>query len=64
VVELLDVDDRVRQLIYQGTVTDLRQYLNRRGYISFRQAAIAKLDLGLTTPAEVFRVLPISALGL
>lgn len=64
VIELLDVDDRVRQLIYQGTVTDLRQYLNRRGYISFRQAAIAKLDLGLTTPAEVFRVLPISALGL
>ncbi|KKJ00011.1 GspE/PulE family protein [Prochlorothrix hollandica] len=63
VVELLDVDDRVRQLIYQGTVVDLRQYLQRRGYTSFQQAAIAKLNQGLTTPAEVFRVLPFSALN-
>jgi type II secretory ATPase GspE/PulE/Tfp pilus assembly ATPase PilB-like protein len=62
VVELLDVDDRVRDLVYQGTTTQLHAYLRQRGYISFRKAAIAKVTQGLTTLSEVLRVLPRSAL--
>jgi type II secretory ATPase GspE/PulE/Tfp pilus assembly ATPase PilB-like protein len=61
VIELLNVDDRVREIIYEGTVTQLRRYLNEIQYDSFLMAAIAKITQGITTVEEVRRVLPHSA---
>jgi type II secretory ATPase GspE/PulE/Tfp pilus assembly ATPase PilB-like protein len=63
VIELLNVDDRVRELIYNGTVPELQRYLAASGFASFRSAAIAKVTAGLTTVDEVKRVLPFSALS-
>lgn len=62
IVELLDIDEPVRQLIYKGDQTQLQQHLLQTGFISFRQAAIAKVTTGETTLEEVLRVLPRSAL--
>ena len=61
VIELLHVDDQVRQLIYEGTLTQLRRYLYESDFISFRVGAIAKIIAGITTVEEVRRVLPHSA---
>lgn len=61
IVELLNVDDVVRQIIYEGTLTQLHQYLNETGFESFRRAAIAKVTSGVTTISEIRRVLPYSA---
>jgi type II secretory ATPase GspE/PulE/Tfp pilus assembly ATPase PilB-like protein len=58
VIELLNVDDVVRQLIYEGTITQLRHYLHKIQFDSFRVAAIGKVTSGITTVAEVRRVLP------
>jgi len=62
VVELIDIDDAFRQLIYEGTITQMNRYLNEIEFNSFRVAAIAKLNSGTTTTEEVLRVLPRSAL--
>ncbi len=62
IIELLNVDDVVRQIIYEGTLTQLHHYLQETGFESFRQAAIAKLTSGITTISEIQRVLPYSAL--
>jgi type II secretory ATPase GspE/PulE/Tfp pilus assembly ATPase PilB-like protein len=62
IVELLNVDDTVRQLIYQGTMLELHSYLNQIKFDSFRMAAIEKVTRGVTTVSEVLRVLPHSAL--
>ena len=62
IIELLDVDDMVRQLIYEGTMTQLHAYLNEVEFHSFRMAAIAKVAAGITTVDEVLRVLPHSSL--
>ncbi|WP_330482165.1 GspE/PulE family protein [Tumidithrix elongata] len=62
VVELLDADDTVRQLIYEGTITQMNRYLNEIEFHSFRLAAIEKLTIGITTTDEILRVLPRSAL--
>ncbi|MTJ07994.1 GspE/PulE family protein [Anabaena sp. UHCC 0204] len=62
IVELLDVDDRVRELIYQGTMTELNRYLKTIDFTSFSMAAAQKVTTGVTTIEEVFRVLPHSAL--
>ncbi|MEQ9621781.1 GspE/PulE family protein [Coleofasciculus chthonoplastes] len=62
IVELLNVDDRVRQLIYEGSMTQLHQYLEEVKFDSFRMAAIEKVTQGITTLTEVLRVLPHSAL--
>ncbi|MBF2074473.1 MAG: type II/IV secretion system protein [Synechococcales cyanobacterium C42_A2020_086] len=62
VIELLNVDDVVRQIIYEGTITQLRRYLQDIRFDSFRIAAIAKVTAGITTVEEVRRVLPHSAL--
>jgi general secretion pathway protein E len=62
VVELLDADDGIRELIYNGTITQINKYLNSIDFYSFRRAAIEKLDQGITTPSEILRVLPRSAL--
>jgi type II secretory ATPase GspE/PulE/Tfp pilus assembly ATPase PilB-like protein len=61
VIELLNIDERVREIIYEGTVTQLRRYLHEIQYDSFLLAAIAKITQGLTTVEEVRRVLPHSA---
>lgn len=57
IVELLDVDDQVRELIHAGTITQLNNHLKEIKFNSFRTAAIAKIINGLTTIEEVFRVL-------
>jgi type II secretory ATPase GspE/PulE/Tfp pilus assembly ATPase PilB-like protein len=62
IVELLHVDDTVRQLIYEGTMTQLHRYLDQNNFDSFRKAAIEKVTTGVTTLTEVLRVLPHSAL--
>lgn len=64
IVELLDVDDTVRELIYEGTMTQLQRYLKQNGFVSFRTAAIEKVTQGITTVEELQRVLPRSALYL
>lgn len=62
IVELLEVDDTVREIIHEGTTTQLARYLREIDYVSFRKAAIAKVCQGITTLEEVLRVLPRSAL--
>jgi type II secretory ATPase GspE/PulE/Tfp pilus assembly ATPase PilB-like protein len=62
IIELLNVDDVVRQIIYEGTMTQLHSYLQEIDFISFRSAAIAKVSAGITTIEEILRVLPHSAL--
>lgn len=62
IVELLDIDDIVREIIYEGTITQLRHYLQETNFASFRTAAIAKVTSGLTTIEEVLRVIPRTAL--
>ncbi|HEY9649646.1 MAG TPA: GspE/PulE family protein, partial [Coleofasciculaceae cyanobacterium] len=34
IVELLDVDDRVREIIYEGTITQLHRYLQQINFVS------------------------------
>ncbi len=63
IVELLNIDDTIRQLIYEGTMTQLHRYLNQSNFDSFRVAAIEKVTTGVTTLTEVLRVLPHSALS-
>lgn len=62
IVELLDVDDTVREIVYEGTVTQLQRYLAEINFASFRVAAIEKVTSGLTTVEEVLRVIPRTAL--
>lgn len=62
VVEVIDIDDRIREIIYEGTITQLHRYLRDINYASFRTAAIEKVTTGLTTVQEILRVLPRNAL--
>jgi type II secretory ATPase GspE/PulE/Tfp pilus assembly ATPase PilB-like protein len=62
IIELLNVDNTVRQIIYEGTMTQLHHYLREVNFDSFRVAAIAKITTGITTVEEVMRVLPHSAM--
>jgi type II secretory ATPase GspE/PulE/Tfp pilus assembly ATPase PilB-like protein len=62
VVELLEVNDRLRQIIYEGSMADMQNYLNESDFNSFRIAAIDKVVRGVTTVEELRRVLPYSAL--
>lgn len=62
IMELLEVDDTVRQIIYEGSMAQLNHYLLETGFSSFRMAAIAKVTSGITTIEEILRVLPHSAL--
>jgi general secretion pathway protein E len=61
IVELLDIDDRVREIIYEGTMTQLHHYLQEMNFASFGIAARQKVTTGVTTVEEVLRVLPRSA---
>jgi type II secretory ATPase GspE/PulE/Tfp pilus assembly ATPase PilB-like protein len=63
IIELLEVDDSIRQIIYDGSMTQLTRYLYNSDFQSFREAAIAKISSGTTTISEVLRVLPHSALA-
>ncbi|MDX1976289.1 MAG: GspE/PulE family protein [Pseudanabaenaceae cyanobacterium bins.68] len=62
VVELLEVNDRVRQIIYEGSMVEMQKYLSQADFNSFRLAAIDKVSRGVTTVEELRRVLPYSAL--
>ncbi|MBD2097701.1 type II/IV secretion system protein [Trichocoleus sp. FACHB-591] len=62
IVEVLNVDDTIRQIIYEGSAIELQQYLYESDFASFRVAAIEKITQGITTVDEVKRVLPFSAL--
>ncbi|MBE9028319.1 type II/IV secretion system protein [filamentous cyanobacterium LEGE 11480] len=62
VMEVLNIDDDMRQAIYEGTIMQVRQSAHVDNFFSFRDAAIEKVLLGLTTVEEVKRVLPYSAL--
>ncbi len=61
-IELLNVDDTIRQIIYEGSMTQLNDYLQASAFDSFRMAAIEKVTQGITTIEEIKRVLPMSAL--
>jgi type II secretory ATPase GspE/PulE/Tfp pilus assembly ATPase PilB-like protein len=61
IIELLDIDDRVREIIYEGTMTQLHRYLQEIKFASFGASAIEKVTTGVTTVEEVLRVLPRSA---
>lgn len=63
VIELLNVDSVVRQIIYEGTMTQLHNYLHESKFDSFRMVAIEKVTKGITTVEEILRVLPHSALS-
>lgn len=62
IIEMLNVDDTIRQIIYEGSMTQLYRYLGEINFDSFRVAAIAKVTQGITTVKEVLRVLPHSAM--
>lgn len=63
IIELLNVDDTIRQIIYEGTMTQLQRYLSDgNSFDSFRISAIEKVTQGTTTVEEVLRVLPHSSL--
>ncbi len=62
IVELLHVDQAVRQAIYEGNTIHLQRQLNSTNFHSFHQAAVEKVMKGTTTVNEIMRVLPISAL--
>jgi type II secretory ATPase GspE/PulE/Tfp pilus assembly ATPase PilB-like protein len=64
IVELLNVDQTVREIIYDGTMTQLHRYLRQINFASFKAAALEKVISGMTTVEEVLRVLPHSALML
>ncbi len=63
IVELLDIDETVQEIIYEGSITQLHQYLKNISFASFRVAAIEKVTTGLTTVEEIMRVLPRSSLN-
>ncbi|MGD1901818.1 MAG: GspE/PulE family protein [Geitlerinemataceae cyanobacterium] len=62
IVELLDIDERVQELIYDGTISQLKAYLRTAGFVSFRTSAIEKIVAGETTLEEATRVLHRNAL--
>jgi type II secretory ATPase GspE/PulE/Tfp pilus assembly ATPase PilB-like protein len=62
VIELVDIDETIRQVIYDGNINRLHRHLQTIHYPSFRQAAVEKVTTGVTTVEEVMRVLPHSSL--
>lgn len=61
IFEMLDVDRRVRRAIDESSNSDIHRYLDGHNFTPFQQAAIAKLNAGVTTVSEILRVLPRSA---
>lgn len=62
IIEMLNVDDAIRHIIYEGSMTQLHRHLGEINFDSFRMGAIAKVTQGITTIQEVLRVLPHSAM--
>ncbi len=62
VVELLNVDRTVKRLIREDQIVEQQELLDESSLYSFRAAAIEKVTQGVTTLAELQRVLPDSAL--
>jgi type II secretory ATPase GspE/PulE/Tfp pilus assembly ATPase PilB-like protein len=63
IIELLNIDDTIRQIIHEGSITTLNHYLDETNFDSFRSAAISKVTSGITTVEEIRRVLPYSSLA-
>ncbi|NJN75195.1 MAG: Flp pilus assembly complex ATPase component TadA [Synechococcaceae cyanobacterium RL_1_2] len=63
IVEVLNVDDGVREMLYQDCLLKLHQHLENITYFSFRVAAIAKINSGVTTTEEIARILPFNMIG-
>lgn len=63
IVELLHVDQAVRQAIYEGNIIHLQRQLNSTNFHSFHQAAVEKVMKGMTTVNEIMRVLPTDTTG-
>ncbi|HEY9624789.1 MAG TPA: ATPase, T2SS/T4P/T4SS family [Crinalium sp.] len=62
IVELLNVDLMVKQFIRAGNMVEMYDYLSKNNFDSFRLAAIDKVMRGVTTIAELRRVLPYRAI--
>ncbi|NET30609.1 MAG: type II/IV secretion system protein [Cyanothece sp. SIO1E1] len=62
IVEVLDIDNTVREIIYEGSMTQLHRHLQQVNFTSFRVSAIDKVLAGTTTIDEVLRVVPRTAL--
>ncbi len=62
IIEMVNVNDPIREIIHEGTVTQLHRYLDEIQFNSFRMAAIEKVTTGVTTVKEVLRVVPHSAM--
>jgi general secretion pathway protein E len=62
IAEIMTADRTIKQIIYDGSFSRLKPYLQESGYTSFRTAAIEKVKSGVTTVSEIQRVLPQSAL--
>jgi type II secretory ATPase GspE/PulE/Tfp pilus assembly ATPase PilB-like protein len=63
IIELLNVDNEVKNLIYEGTTAELKKHLLNNNFNSFRLAAIEKVTNGKTTVTEIKRVLPETVLN-
>lgn len=58
IYELLTVDDRLKDLIYQNApLMKLKEVAHHNGFKTIRYSALQKVLLGTTTSSEVFRVL-------
>ncbi|HBB31319.1 MAG TPA: type II/IV secretion system protein [Cyanobacteria bacterium UBA8803] len=57
IIELINVDSELKQLIRQGTITQMQRYLKKINFDSFRKAGMEKVMAGVTTVEELKRVL-------
>lgn len=59
IFEVMPIDDTIRSLIMQKEkLQDLRTYLEEQNIDSLYDAAIKKIQLGITTTDEMYRVVP------
>ncbi len=62
IVELLEIDDKMQQIMAEDAIPKMRYHLGSSNFISFRESAIEKVMNGVTTVEEVLRVMPRRAL--
>jgi len=58
IIELLAIDEPLQKMINDGELTDQQALIREGNLYSFRQAAITKVQEGVTTVEEIQRVLP------
>ncbi len=63
IVEVMEIDPKIKQMIHEGTFSQLKPYLQETNFSSFRISAIDKVTRGITTIEEIVRILPKSALS-